>query len=226
MRKIVTLVLLFMLIFKLHGQQNNLSAEVPFEQLKVVGNIHLVLVPSDVQALEFEEAQNLEDVTVKSEDGELLLKTKSDLSKEPQIKGRLFYTSLHHIEVTKGAVVQSIDTLKCEILSLKAETGGKVELRVLTDSISARVNQGADVILYGRTRTQSVNAYTWGNYLAYGLKVVDTFVKAATGAQVKVNAAGLLDSNATSKATVGYWGEPQQKKIKTSVGGEVIQLTE
>ena len=176
--------------------------------------------------MEFETDQDLEGLTVESKDGELFLKTKSDLKKEPPLKGKLLYRTLTRIEVTKGAHVQSTDTLKADILFLKAETGGKAELTVLTDSLSARINQGADVILYGKTRAQSVNAYTWGNYLSYDLDVVNTFVKAATGAQVKVNASGILDGNATSKATVGYWGEPQQKKIKTSVGGEVIQLSD
>lgn len=226
MRQIFSLTLLFILVFRLHAQDQNQVIEVPFQQLKVVGNIRLVLIPSENQILEFEADQDLEGLTVESNEEVLFLKTKSDLNKEPPLKGKLFYTTLTHIEVTKGAHVQSNDTLKAQILSLKAETGGKVELSVFTDSLTARINQGADVILYGQTRTQSVNAYTWGNYLSYGLDVVDTFVKAATGAQVKVNATGILDSNATSKATVGYWGEPQQKRIKTSMGGEVIQLTD
>lgn len=226
MRQIFSLTLLFMLLFRLPGQEYNQALEVPFEQLKVVGNIRLILIPSDKQTLEFETDQNLEGLTVESKEGELFLKTKSDLKKDPPLKGKLHYRTLTHIEVTKGAHIQSSDTLKAGILSLKAETGGKVELSVLTDSLSARINQGSDVILYGKSRAQSINAYTWGNYLSYDLDAVDTFVKAATGAQVKVNASGLLDCNATSKATVGYWGEPQQKKIKTSVGGEVIQLSD
>ena len=226
MRQIFSLTLLLMLVIRLHGQEYNQAIEEPFEQLKVVGNIHLILIPSEKQGLEFEAGQDLEGMNVESKGGELFLKTKSELNKEPLLRGKLHYRALTHIEVTKGALVLSADTLKADILSLKAETGGKVELRVLADSLSARISQGADVVLYGQTRAQSVNAYTWGNYLSYDLDVVDTFVKAATGAQVKVNASGILDCNVTSKATVGYWGEPQQKKIKTSVGGEVIQLTD
>jgi len=94
------------------------------------------------------------------------------------------------------------------------------------DSLSARVNQGADLILYGSTRSQYVNAYTWGNYLAFELEAIDSYVKAATGAQVKVNTSGLLDASATSKAFVGYLTEPELKKVKTSVGGEITQQTE
>jgi hypothetical protein len=215
-----------MSVIRLHGQEYNQAIELPFKQLKVVGNIRLILIPAEKQSLEFEAGQDLEGLNLESKEGGLFLKTKSELNKEPPIKGKLLYRTLTHIEVTKGGHVQSPDTLRADILSLKAESGGKIELSVLTDSLSALINQGADVILYGQTRAQSINAYTWGNYLSYDLDVVDTFVKAATGAQVKVNASGILDGNATSKATVGYWGEPQQKKIKTSVGGEVIQLTD
>ena len=82
------------------------------------------------------------------------------------------------------------------------------------------------MILYGTTRTQSINAYTWGNYLAFDLESSYTYVKVATGGQAKVQAEKLLDVNATSKGSVGYRGNPEQKKIKTSVGGEVNQLTE
>ena len=66
-----------------------------------------------------------------------------------------------------------------------------------------------------------IQAYTWGNFLGYELMAMDTYVKAATGAQVKVNSGRLLDANATSKAFIGYMGDPAEKKVKTSVGGEI-----
>ena len=78
----------------------------------------------------------------------------------------------------------------------------------------------------GEARIQAINAYTWGNYLAYDLNVEQTWVKAATGAQVKVQAGEHMSISSTSKATVGYWGDPGEKQISTSVGGEVTQLTE
>jgi hypothetical protein len=96
-----------------------------------------------------------------------------------------------------------------------------VELKLHVGRLDARVNQGADIILYGIAEEQQVDAYSWGNYLAYDLETSETFVKAATGAQVKVSAANLLEANATSKAFVGYSGKPARKSFKTSVGGEI-----
>ena len=65
-----------------------------------------------------------------------------------------------------------------------------------------------------------------GNFLAYELLAVNAWVKAATGAQVKVNTTQLLNANASGKAFIGYLGEPAKKEFKTSVGGEITPQTE
>lgn len=226
MRTIGSIIVLGMLILPLRAQDVHLTLDTPFEKLKVTGNIRLFLVPSDTQSLEYAPEQDREAVQIETRGNELILKAKTELKKGPAIQLKLKYISLNGLEATTGAHVSAVDTLKAELISLRVESGGKAELHLLADSLSARVNQGADIILYGRTRVQHVNAYTWGNYLSYDLEVGKTWVRATTGAQVKVNAGKLLNINSTGKATVGYWGAPEEKQISTSVGGEVIQLTE
>ncbi len=226
MKRILSITLLAMVLLPLQGQDNTLPLEVPINKVIVKGNIHLVLVPSNTQQLIFVSDQNRDALEVELGENQLKLKTKSELNKAPSINLKLYYTSLSHLEVTKGGRIQSADTLKTSALNLKAETGGKVELKIETDSLTVRINQGADVILYGRTGSQTIDAYTWGNYLAFDLDADYSYVKAATGAQVKVNAIKFLEANSTSKAMVGYWGAPEETKIKTSVGGKVSRLTE
>jgi len=213
-------------LYQAAGQENPIPIETPFKHLKVSGNIHLELVSSDFQQLIILSEGNPEELDIESGEEQLLLKTKSELSKSPAIKVKLHYVKLAGLEITKGGRVQSRDTLITEVLQLEVLTGGKAELMIRVDSLSARVNQGADIILYGNTRTQFINAYTWGNYMADELEASDAIVKAATGAQVKVNTSRLLEASATSKAFVGYWGDPDQKRVKTSVGGEITPLTE
>lgn len=208
------------------GQENPVSLDTPFNHLKVTGNIHIELVSSDTQKLTIVSDENQDALDIETIEDRLVLKTKSELSKSPSIDVKLQYVNLSSLEIKKGGRVQSGDVLKTKLLQLDVLTGGKIELTIQVDSISARINQGADIILYGSTRSQFINAYTWGNYLAYDLKAENSYVKAATGAQVKVNAYSILDANATSKAFVGYRGEPDQKRIKTSVGGEVTPMSE
>jgi N6-adenosine-specific RNA methylase IME4 len=68
-----------------------------------------------------------------------------------------------------------------------------------------------------------IQANTVGNFLGYELDAVNTWIKATTGAQVKVSSTGLLNVQSTSMAFVGYKGKPEQKEFKTSLGGEITQ---
>ena len=226
MRMIASILFICIALFQALGQEQPLDLEAPFEKLKVSGNIHLELVSSNTQQLFIVSDENSEMVDIETGEGLLMLKAKSELNNAPAIELKLHYINLSSLEITKGSLIQSVDTLKSNLLQLDVLSGGKAEIWIRVDSLNARVNQGADVILYGNTRSQFVNAYSWGNYLAFDLEAVDSYVKAATGAQVKVNTSRLLDASATSKAFVGYLGEPERKKVKTSVGGEITPMTE
>jgi hypothetical protein len=215
------IILLCFVQFPLAGQEEAGQMEEPFERLAVTGNIHLQLVLSDFQKLQISKGGQEEDLQIINQDGTLSVKTKSEASGAGLIEGKLYYVKLSGLEVVKGGRVQSTDTLKTSMLELDILSGGKAELYILADQLDVRVNQGADIILYGRVKTQHIDAYTWGNYLGYDLKSDQAHVKAATGAQVKVWASDLLKANATSKGFVGFMGEPTKKEIKTSVGGEV-----
>lgn len=223
MRALLTFSILWFIHIAVAAQEYLLPVESPFEQVKVTGNIHLQLVASDTTLLLFEGVAVPEALELEWIENRLTLKTRSELKKAPAIKVKLHYTTLSGLEITRGAVVQSADTLKTETLSLRVETGGKAEFVIVTDSLSARVNQGADIILRGVTRSQLINAYTVGNYLGYELEADSTWVKAATGAQVKVKSSKFLNASATSNAFVGYLGTPEQKKFKSSVGGKITQ---
>ena len=226
MRTILTYSIFLIIQITVSAQEYIIPAENNFEVVKVTGNIHLQLVALDSRQPVFVGNKVPDKLDIEWADNTLSLKTPIELGSEPAIQVKLFYKVLSVLEVRRGAVIQSPDILKTGVLTVKAETGGKIELDVATDSISGRVNQGADIILSGKTRSQLVNAYTLGNYLAYELEAQKTWVKAATGAQVKINSMGFLDANATSKAFVGYLGNPDQKVFNSSVGGEISQQSQ
>lgn len=222
MRIFLSASILILALFPISGQQESLVIENSITGLTVSGNIHLELIKSTSQKLEYTLKKNAEEIDININNGNLSLKTRTELtSKTEATRVKLFYNDISFLEVLKGARVQSGDTVKTGNLTLEVENGGKVQLMIHVDSLSSRVNQGADIILFGFTGSQFIQAYTWGNFLGYDLMSDNTYIKAATGAQVKVTVTGFLDANATSKAFIGYAGEPAEKKIKTSVGGEI-----
>jgi hypothetical protein len=218
--------ILFVLLLPAVGQQHIHKLSAPYEHLKVSGNIHLRLLPSDVTYLEFESAEFPESLTISQDKDQLLLRGKTELKQSPALECKLYIENLSQLVVSRAAVVHSSDTLPYETLSLKVETGGKAEITVASDSLNARVSQGSDIILYGTTRILQVNANTVGNCLAYDLQATHAWVKAATGSQVKVKVSGLLNANAAGKSFVGYMGDPEVKEFTTSLGGEITPQTE
>ena len=223
MKAIITWTILSFLHLTTPAQEYTLPAKNQVDQVKIAGNIHLVLIASDSMLLQFESDSVPETLDIEWTGNRLTLKTRSELKKAPAIRMTLYYASLTRLEIIRGARVQSADTLITDFLSLQLATGGKAEFNILTDSLTARVNQGADIILHGTTRSQLINAYTMGNYLGFELDADSTWIKAASGAQVKVNSSKYLNANATSKAFVGYLGTPEKVEFKTSVGGEITQ---
>jgi hypothetical protein len=226
MRATIIFSILILLLVPAAGQQHIHKLGAPYEHLKVSGNIHLRLLPSESTYLEFETAEFPESLTISQDKDQLLLRSKTDLKQSPALECKLYIENLTGLEVSRAAVVHSSDTLPFKTLSLKVETGGKAEITIASDSVHARVTQGSDIILYGNTRILQVNANTVGNCLAYELQAKDAWVKAATGSQVKVRVSGLLNANATGKSFIGYMGDPEVKEFTTSLGGEISPQTE
>jgi hypothetical protein len=205
----------------INAQAYVIPAEIPFEQLVVQGNIHLQLISSDKTQLEFKADTVPEQLNIEWSNGVLSLKNPLELKKSQAIEVKLYLSDISRMEITRGAVVQSADHFKMTTLSLKTDTGGKIELSIEADSLYAKINQGSDVILSGSTRSQSIHAITAGNYLGYELEAVNTWVKANTGAQVKVNCTYYLNANISSGAFLGYLDQPDHTEFKKSTGGKI-----
>lgn len=223
MRVIISISILLFIPLAVAAQEFLMPAVSPFEQVKVAGNIHLELVASDSTVLKFEEESEAEKLNISWSKNELTLKTPTDLSKSPAVKVKLYCAELSGLEITRGAVVQSADVLYARTLTLRVDTGGKAEFAISSDSISARVVKGSDIILRGNTRSLSVTANSAGNFLGYELESENSWVKANTGAQIKVNSSSYLNAYSSGGSFVGYMGNPERKEFKSSLGGEVTQ---
>jgi hypothetical protein len=223
MRTIILIYLLGFFSQALSAQGYVIASEIPFNQLEVQGNIHLQLISSDNPQLEFKTDTVPEQLSINWADGTLSLKNPMELKKSPAIEVKLYLTALSNLKITRGAVVQSADVLKATTLSIKTDTGGKAEFAIASDSLHARVNQGSDLILSGTTRSQSIHASTAGNFLAYELETENTWVKANTGAQVKVNCAKYLNAKIKSGAFLGYLDKPDHTELKKGAGAKINQ---
>ena len=223
MKALIAYFILWITPLTLAAQEFTLPAASPFKQVKVAGNIHLELVSSDSNFLKFDEESEADKLNISWGNGMLTLNNPLDLKKTSAIKVKLYCSEISGLEITRGAVVQSADILTATTLNLTADSGGKAELALSSDSISARVVKGSDIILSGNTRSLSVIANSAGNFLGYELEAKNAWVKANTGAQIKVYSSEYLNANSSGGAFIGYMGDPELKEVKNSLGGDIIQ---
>lgn len=223
--KIIIPLLLVTFVCELEGQNRITVTLGEFTSLSVSGRADVELVPSETHEMSITARNGKpEDVKFEIKNGELKIKTRPDLKKENEIAIKLPYTTLTRIESTIGAVINSKQEFKGTDIELRVLTGGKIELSVDVETIEAKITHASDIILYGKTTSQNVVANTGGNYLAYELECEDSYVKASSGAQIKVTAKRIIDATSNSKAFVGYIGEPGSTYIKTTLSGEVASF--
>ncbi|MEX0987453.1 MAG: head GIN domain-containing protein [Bacteroidales bacterium] len=222
---------IFMIIFlagmgPVHSQNRTTLDLEDFSKLNVSGRMDVELIRSESKQMSITSIKgDPEDVTVEIKDGELYLKVPTRINKDDIIQIRLPYQLLSRIETTSGAKLNSADELRAGALELIARTGGKIELSIHADSLTARVTQVSDIILYGNVKTQYVTVLTGGNYLAYDLVSRDTYIKVSAGAQGKVTASRILDATANSKGYIGYIGDPDNTVLNTSLGGTIVPFS-
>lgn len=196
-----------------------------FNSLSVSGRIDLELIPSDSREMSIVSGIGREEeVSVEVNNERLQIKARPKIDKEEAITIRLPYTSLVSIEAAAGAVVNSARNIDSDEIELIANTGGKIELSVNSATITVRVSQVSDIILYGNTVSQHVSVTTGGNYLAYDLDCQDTYVKVSAGSQAKVTASRIIEATANSKGYIGFVGDPVSTYTKTSLGGEIASF--
>ncbi len=225
-RLLLTISILFFAFSTQLIAQNRITVTLEeFTAISVIGRADVELVPSKSHTMSITDKNGQPNqVEYEIKNSELKIKTKPDLKQENEIYIKVPYLALTSIEAVNGAVVNSREDLKSENLKLKAISGGKIELSVKTKTIDARVAQGSDIILYGKTDSQDVVANTGGNYLAYDLDCDDANVKSTSAAQIKVSAKNKIEISASSKGFVGYIGDPNTTITKSSLGGEIANF--
>jgi hypothetical protein len=188
-------------IFSLSYGQNRISVNIEeFSSLSVSGRIDLELIPSESKEISITSLNgNPDDVNIEFKNGNLKIWIRPAITKDDEINIKLPYKKLSQIEAAAGALINSARDLESEILDLKASSGGKIELSIQSNELTAKVTQVSDIVLYGNVVSQKVTVNTGGNYLAYDLKAQDTYIKVSSGSQGKVTASRIIEAVLTLK---------------------------
>jgi hypothetical protein len=199
-----------------------------FDKITAFGSIDIFLEKGNKEAIRLEsESVDLSEVKVKMDGTTLKISVAEMLfSSSREVKITLVYRELRGITLRAGAALNDTSVISGDKLEIVAGSGAALNLKLKMNVLHASVGQGADVSIEGNCTSQEVEATTGGIYNAYYLKCNSSYVKANTGALVKVSAIDLLDASASTGGSVSYRGTPPIKKEKTLLGGSVEKVME
>jgi hypothetical protein len=198
-----------------------------FSELNVTGEIRVELYPSEKPYIEIiSEGISPGDIATEIKGNKLDVKMKTSIPKNARFTIMVYHTGLEKIEVQSRSLVTGADVFKAENILFDATTGGKIELEVDIENLEANVRQGAIIVLNGEVEKQEIKVSTGGTYSAYDLEARDSYVKAVTGGKAKVTAHRVIDAQSNSKAFIGYKGNPVSSNVNTSLGGEVMKISD
>lgn len=129
--------------------------------------------------------------------------------------------ALESAVASSGADIELM-AITADSLSLDASSGADIELtdarlRMLTASASS----GSDIALSGRAEEINLNASSGADIDAEELEALTGRLKASSGADISARLTEQVRARASSGADIEVEGNPQQRDVDTSSGGDI-----
>lgn len=202
-----------------------------FDKLRVSGMVLVTLHVGDTPAVSVHTDPDIPDSEIRVENNGRELVVKRSWEKEltrrsdpsaRQVQVSVTVPSLTGVYASMGAVVRQDDAaLSGSSLELSATTGSQLDLTVGAGRLTVRSLQGSVVSLQGEARQLESTVNTGGQLYAYQLSSGEVNARVNTGGVAEVYAAGRLVASVSTGGVVRYAGNPAEREVNTSLGGEV-----
>ncbi len=196
-----------------------------FKQLKVFDGISVNLIRSEENKAIITGA-NTNKVAIVNRDG--ILKIRMEIDKI--FSGYRTFLDLYHtepltvIDVNEDARIYSEEIIIQNVLELKAQEGGELELNCQTEQLLVKAVTGGDIIVKGFTDNQDIIINTGGTYEGSGFKSRFTTVSVNAGGNAKIYATKYVKADVKAGGIVKVYGDPEKMDEKTVFGGRVERV--
>lgn len=217
------LALLFMFTCTILFAQEPITTKLgDFNGIKVFNGLSVELKKSSTSKIEISGSQ-AGDVSVKNSDGLLKIRLGfPDSFIAEDVKIVLFYNkNIDFLDVNEGGKIFSNEKVKQEILEVKAQEGGKIDLNIDAKYLTVKAVSGGKIKLMGTAKDQNVEVTTGGIYEAFEVESKQIIVVAASGGNAEVNVSETLDAKVRFGGSIYYKGNPEILQTKKIIGGTI-----
>lgn len=210
----------------LFGQEEKITQELtPFKELKAFDGISIKLIKSDINRAVIS-GSNTKKVAIINKSGVLKIRMEIDkIFSGFRTFIDLYYTEeLLVIDVNEDALITSEETITQEMLELKAQEGGEINLNCQTEQLLIKSVTGGDIITTGFSDNQDVKITTGGTYDGKAFKTSFTTITVSAGGNAEIYATKYVKADVKGGGKVKVYGDPEKMDEKTVFGGTIERL--
>ncbi len=220
----LVVVLLFTTHMKAQEEKVTIDLEI-FTEVKGFDGLSINLIKSDSNKAVVTGA-NTNKVAVVNKNGVLKLRMQIDkIFSGYRTFVDLYYTEkLIIIDVNEDARITAQETIKQDVLELKAQEGGELDIRVEVEQLLVKTVTGGVVKTAGTSELQDVMINTGGVYEGKDLKTKFSTVNVNAGSRAEIYAFDYVKATVKAGGEVLVYGDPAKMDEKTVFGGKVTRM--
>lgn len=226
MRKPIFFIAFFLFLQGISSQEEKiLQGLSAFNEVKAFDGLSVNLIKSDENKVVITGA-NINKVAVVNNSGVLKLRMEIDKI----FSGYRTFIEVHYnqtltvIDVNEDARITSEEKFVQDVLELKAQEGGELEISSETEQLLIKAVSGGDVIASGSADNQDIIINTGGTYEGERLKTKFTTVSVNAGGEANIYATDYVKANVKAGGKVFVYGNPKKMDEKTVFGGKIERV--
>ena len=208
--------------FQLVAQNEERRQVGDFQEVSVIGNIVLHLIPDEQESLRLESRrESPRNIITERKGPRLVIKMRAGIYEYQKVHAYLSYRELSLIKVQAGARVKSDYVIDENRLEIHAGSGSQVGLEVDTKSLSLRAGEGAEIMIWGNSNYTEAASRTGAMIHAENLMSEEVYAKVNTGGEASIYAKESIEGKAATGGVLKIEGNPKYDHVYTNLGGQV-----
>lgn len=196
-----------------------------FREVKGFDGLSINLIPSKENKAVIT-GENTRSVAIVNNDG--VLKVRMQITRI--FSGYKTFVDLYYsgplvvIDVNEDARISSEETIKQEILELKAQEGGELIVKAEVEQILIKAVSGGVIKTRGFSNVQDVQINTGGVYEGKSFATKFSTINVNAGSRAEINASDYVKATVKAGGEVLVYGNPSKLEEKTVFGGTIKRM--
>ncbi|MCE2613587.1 DUF2807 domain-containing protein [Flavobacteriaceae bacterium D16] len=223
---LASFVFVFLSLYQSNAQEDKITQELKaFREIKAFDGISVNLIPAQENKAVIS-GVNTNKVAIVNNNGVLKIRMEIDkiFSGYRTFVDIYFAQPLIIIDVNEDARISSEEVFEQEVLEVKAQEGGEIQLKARVEQFLVKCVTGGIIKANGSSANQDVQINTGGEYLGKSFSTEFSTVNVNAGSRAEINATKYVKATVKAGGQVLVFGDPEKMDERTVFGGKITRM--